>query len=68
MIPEKPCRYCGTATKNRVVWLKDKQEQPARIRVPWCGCDLRQGLKLFWPNPYQVVEGVDYEVETVAGG
>lgn len=58
------CKYCDQngATKT-LIWLKDKQGRPARICVPWCGCDLQEALRRFWPNPYTVVEGVDYQIE-----
>jgi hypothetical protein len=56
------CRYCdGEATKT-LVWLKDKQGRPARIKLPWCGCDLMTALRRIWASPYQVIEGRDYEV------
>lgn len=57
------CKYCENEATKKVVWLKDRNRQPARIRVPWCGCDLMTALKRFWPNPYQIVQGVDFEVE-----
>ena len=56
------CKYCENKAVKRVVWLKDKRGQPARISLPWCGCDLMVALTRFWPCPYQVVEGVDYEI------
>jgi hypothetical protein len=58
-----PCHYCANQSTKTLVWLKDKNRQPARIRLPWCGCDLMAALKRFWPSPYPVQEGVDYEVE-----
>ncbi len=57
------CHYCERAADRTVVWLKDKKGAPAEIRLPWCGCDLMTALKRFWPNPYQIQEGVDYKVE-----
>jgi hypothetical protein len=60
---ETRCHYCdGTATKT-LVWLKDKRQQPTKIMLPWCGCDLQVALQRFWPSPYTVVMGVDYEIE-----
>jgi hypothetical protein len=56
------CHYCPNEATKRVIWLKDKKQQPARISLPWCGCDLMEALKRFWPSPYQIVEGVDFEV------
>jgi hypothetical protein len=57
------CHYCEKQADRTLVWLKDKRQQPARIQLPWCGCDLMVALRKFWPCPYQVQEGVDYEVE-----
>lgn len=57
------CHYCENKATKTLVWLKNKQGMPARIKLPWCGCDLKTALKRFWPNPYQVIEGEDYEVE-----
>lgn len=57
------CKYCNNEATTTLVWLKDKNGQPAKIRVPWCGCDLMTALRRFWAFPYQVIEGVDYEVD-----
>ena len=57
------CKYCENEATKRVVWLYDRNHRPARIVVPWCGCDLMTALKRFWPNPYQIVEGRDFEVQ-----
>lgn len=57
------CKYCEKEAIKYIVWLLDKQQRPARIKVPWCGCDLQVALKKFWKNPYRVVEGIDYEIE-----
>lgn len=56
------CHYCEKMSTKTLVWLKDKKQKPARIQLPWCGCDLQTALKRFWPHPYTVREGVDYEV------
>ncbi len=58
----KKCHYCANRAVKTLVWLKDRSRQPARICLPWCGCDLQVALKRFWPNPYTVVCGTDYEV------
>jgi hypothetical protein len=55
------CKYCDKEAVKHLVWMKDKQQRPARIKVPWCGCDLQTALGRIW---YPVVEGVDYEVES----
>lgn len=60
------CHYCENEATKNVVWLKDKRRQPARIVLPWCGCDLMTAIRRIWASPYQVVEGVDYAVETLA--
>jgi len=57
------CHYCENDATKTVVWLKGKDHMPARIKLPWCGCDLMEALRKIWGSPYQVVEGVDYEVE-----
>lgn len=57
------CHYCKNEATKTVVWLKNKNQQPSRIKLPWCGCDLMSALKKIWPSPYQIVEGEDYEVE-----
>lgn len=62
-MPKVKCYYCDNMTEQQVVWLKDKRGKSCRIKLPWCGCDLMTALKQFWANPYQIVEGVDYEVE-----
>ncbi len=64
-MPEK-CHYCDSPATKTLVWLKDKRQRPARIRLPWCGCDLMTALRRFWPSPYPVVEGEDYAVEQLA--
>lgn len=56
------CCYCENEATKTLTWLKDRRQQPARIKVMWCGCDLMVALRRFWPNPYQVIEGRDYEV------
>lgn len=60
------CKYCEKPAIRKVVWLKDKQGNPASIRVPHCGCDLMAALRKFWANPYPVKEGVDYDVEPLS--
>lgn len=57
------CHYCENESTKTLVWLKDKRQQEARIKLPWCGCDLQVALRRFWVSPYPVVKGVDYEVE-----
>jgi hypothetical protein len=57
------CKYCDNPATKTLVWLKDKQQRPARIKLPYCGCDLMIALKRFWTKPYQVREGIDYEIE-----
>lgn len=57
------CHYCENDAAKTLVWLKNRRQEPARIQLPWCGCDLMTALKRFWPCPYPVVEGVDYAVE-----
>jgi hypothetical protein len=59
------CKYCENEATKTLIWLFDKQHRPARIKLPWCGCDLMTALRKIWFFPYQVVEGVDYEVEKV---
>jgi trehalose/maltose hydrolase-like predicted phosphorylase len=61
------CKYCKNTATKTLVWLRDKNQRPARIKVPWCGCDLQLALKRFWGNPYKVVEGSDYEIEALPG-
>lgn len=56
------CKYCENTADKHVVWLYDKNHRPARIQVPWCGCDLMTALKRFWQSPYQIREGIDYEI------
>jgi hypothetical protein len=60
------CKYCDQPATQTLVWLFDRQRRPARIRVPWCGCDLMTALKRFWPNPSPVREGYHYECEPLA--
>src|SRR5689334_3980939 len=60
--PQK-CYYCDNPAIKRVVWLKDKRQQPAEIKLPWCGCSLMDALKRYWPMPYQIVEGEDFRIE-----
>lgn len=62
---EAKCHYCDNPATKFVIWLKDKHGQPARtkMRISWCGCDLTEAMKRFWPNPYTVRLGVDYEVD-----
>ncbi len=57
------CHYCENKATKKVVWLKDKNGNPARIALPWCGCDLMEALTHFWGQPYQIVEGIDFIVE-----
>lgn len=57
------CQYCANEATKNVVWLKNKRQESARIKLPWCGCDLMSALKKFWPIPYQIREGIDYEIE-----
>ncbi len=57
------CHYCENAASKTLVWLYDKRHQPARIKLPWCGCDLMTALRKIWVSPYQVVEGVEYVIE-----
>src|ERR1700753_2697710 len=59
------CKYCEKTAIKQLVWLKNRNREPARISLPWCGCDLMTALKRFWPNPYQVVEKVDYEIAAI---
>lgn len=61
----KKCHYCENQATSTLVWLKDKNQRPARIQLPYCGCDLMVALKRFWKHPYQVIEGRDFEVETL---
>lgn len=56
------CHYCDNEATKQVIWLKDKHQRPARIALPWCGCDLMTALKRFWAVPCQIKEGWDYEV------
>jgi hypothetical protein len=56
------CHYCDNESSKTLVWLKDKSGRAARIKLPWCGCDLMASLKKIWSHPYQVHEGRDYEV------
>lgn len=58
----KKCHYCDNAATKMLVWLYDKNKRAARIKLPWCGCDLMVALRRIWGNPYQVHEGRDYEV------
>jgi len=64
------CHYCANAAAKTLCWLKNKKGNPARIMLPWCGCDLMgpAAIQRIWPNPYPVVEGVDYEVLPLDGG
>lgn len=57
------CHYCEQQTEQEIVWLKNKFGEPARIVLPWCGCDLNTALKRFWKYPYPVREGIDYEIQ-----
>lgn len=60
------CHYCENQSTKTLIWLKDKKQQPARIKLPWCGCDLQVALKKFWHSPYTVVEGRDYETKPLS--
>lgn len=57
------CHYCSNRAKQNVVWLKDKRGKPARIILPHCGCDLMEAIRQFWPDPYPIQRGIDYEIE-----
>lgn len=57
------CHYCDNESAKTLVWLKDKKQRPAEIKLPWCGCDLMVALRRIWRTPYLVREGVDYRVE-----
>lgn len=59
------CRYCDNEADKILIWLKDKNRKPARIKVKWCGCDLQIALTRFWACPYKVVENTDYEYEHI---
>lgn len=58
------CHYCDRKATKTLVWLYDKSHRPCRIRLPWCGCDLMAALRKIWARPYQIEEGIDYEIET----
>ncbi len=60
------CHYCENQSTKTLIWLKDKKQQPARIKLPWCGCDLQVALKKFWHSPYTVVEGRVYETKSLS--
>jgi len=57
------CHYCDNQSDRILVWLRDKNNQPAEIKLPWCGCDLMTALRRIWPTPRPVVEGEDYRTE-----
>lgn len=61
------CNYCENEATRTLIWLLDKQRRPARIRLPWCGCNLQVALMRFWRYPYKVIEGQDYSVEPLPG-
>ncbi len=63
MSETKKCRYCDNPAVKTLVWLRDKRGRPARIQLPWCGCDLMVALRRIWGFPHPVHEGADYEVE-----
>lgn len=63
----RKCHYCDNAATKTLIWLKDKKQHPARIKLPWCGCDLMQALKKIWQTPYQVIQDRDYDWETLNG-
>lgn len=65
MAQKTMCHYCIANANKTLVWLKNKNGQPAVIRLPWCGCSLVIALKksMGIANPYPVKEGVDYKVE-----
>lgn len=58
------CHYCENNASKTLVWLYDKNRNPSRIKLPWCGCDLMAALRKIWSSPYPVVEGSDYEIES----
>ena len=58
------CKYCDKEATKTLVWLYDKQRKPARISVPYCGCDLMTALQKIWQNASPVTEGVHYEIMT----
>jgi hypothetical protein len=47
------CHYCEEPATKNITWLKDRRQRPARITLPWCGCDLMEALKRFWISPYR---------------
>lgn len=59
----KKCHYCDNESVQTLVWLQDKNGDPAQIRLPWCGCDLMTALKKFWSHPFPVREGTHYRIE-----
>ncbi len=61
--PPVKCHYCDNQATQSVIWLLDKRGRPARIKLPWCGCDLMVAIQRFWAHPYQIVEGVDYRID-----
>lgn len=76
--PPPGCHYCRQRAVERLVWLKDKSGQPARISVPWCGggvlnvgspsCHPQRIVERVWANPYPVQVGGDYTIEPLGRG
>ena len=62
---DNQCHYCSNKATKYLIWLKNKRQEPARIKLAWCGCDLMVALRKFWYSPYQVREGIDYEIEQI---
>lgn len=54
------CHYCDKIAIKKLIWLKDKYGNPAKISVFWCGCDPQNIVKNIYKNPYFVKENVDY--------
>ena len=61
------CHYCPNKATQNVVWLRDKEGQPARIVLPHCGCDLGKALQRLFPSSYRIRLGFDYETEPMGG-
>ena len=53
------CYYCDNQATKTLVWLKDISKKPARIKRPWCGCDLQISFQKFCKYPYKVIKSME---------
>jgi len=58
------CFYCNHPSKQNIVWLKDRDGNPSRQVVPFCGDSGHiRFIAGFWPPFTGLREGVDYRFE-----